>query len=194
MNRLERALSMLLAVAIFFTCSAVNVFAQSQTEILPQYIEVSEFVSTQSSSVVSKSISRYNVISNQNPKHIISVARGQTIEMELTTDLEFSYTASAEAAIDVAVKASFGLSTTGKIKFQFRGKVTYQGSSAPYNVRDYYAAVSYDEYKIVLRNYNKYNVYRVENGKKTFVRTEYSYTTETKYINIPKKATYSHDA
>ena len=90
MNRLKRALSMLLAVAIFFTCSAVNVFAQSQTEILPQYIEVSEFVSTQSSSVVSKSISRYNVISNQNPKHIISVARGQTIEMELTTDLEFS--------------------------------------------------------------------------------------------------------
>ncbi len=55
MKKLKKALSMLLAVAIFFTCSAVNVFAQSKTEILPQSIEVSEFVSTQSSSVVSKS-------------------------------------------------------------------------------------------------------------------------------------------
>ncbi|MBM6921849.1 hypothetical protein H6A12_11890 [Phocea massiliensis] len=193
MKRSTRIIALVLMFISMFSFSGISVYAEETVEPQPRYTEVSEFVKTVKSTVVSKSIQQYDIIKNQNPKHFLSVARGQTITRQVSFDIEYQLTCSAEAAVDAAIKASFGLGSGLNLKLNFVRTDTFVGPNAPYSSRNYYGAISYDQYKIVLRNTNRYNVYRLVNGQKQFVRTEERTDNYTQFANIPKQSYYSVD-
>jgi len=195
MKKLYKITSIIMAATIIFSVFSTTAFAaEAEADaISPYYNEISEFVKTESSTVSSRTISKKDIITRQNPRHIISVARGQTLTTSIDISITFNYSCSAQAAIDTAIKGAFNMKAGASVTFDFTGTNTFAGPSAPYSTRDYYAAVAYDQYKIVLNNKNKYNVYRLDGGKKTLVRTEYATTTETVYVNIPHKQMYSVD-
>ncbi len=118
---------------------------------------------------------------------------GISVYAEETVEPQRRYTEVAEAAIDAAIKASFGLGSGLNLKLNFVRTDTFVGPNAPYSSRNYYGAISYDQYKIVLRNTNRYNVYRLVNGQKQFVRTEERTDNYTQFANIPKQSYYSVD-
>lgn len=189
----KKYFAVFLVTAILFTFFTSNAMAAEKEEVLPMYNEVTEYVSTQSSTVVSTTIIQSAYISRQNPKLVASVARGSYEDVERTFTFTFAYSAHAQAAIDAAIKANFDLSTTANVTIVSSVKKRFYGPEAPYSSRDFYVAVAYDRYAITLRNYNKYNVYRLDGGVMTFVRTEYAYANETVYVNVPRKQEYSVD-
>lgn len=194
MNKKFKIGTVILTILILFSAFGTTIVSAEENVITPYYTEIREFVKTESSKVTSVTISKKDIITRQYPKHIISVAKGQTITTSINTSITFNYSCSAQAAIDAAIKGAFNLSTGASITLNFTGSNTFTGPSSPYSTRDYYAAVAYDQYKITLSNRNQYHVYRIDGGKKTLVRTEYATVTETVYANIPHKQMYSIDS
>jgi hypothetical protein len=141
----------------------------------------------------SGTITTYNAGPISNQKFLLSVALGQTKTLSHSVGISGTVTYSATISGDLAKVINLGLtsSASGTISYTYNTTTSYSGPSAPYNTRDYYGAIQFDEYSTKVRKYNHYDTY---NGSiKTGSVRYYAGLVTTSRVKKPKAITYSKD-
>ncbi len=134
----------------------------------------------------------YNSLPTYNQKHIISIAKGQTVSTTRTvsTSGSVSFESSPSTEIKGLINSSFGIS--GSVTYEVTNGTTFSFPSewTAYNSADFYLGVSADKHKFTL---DKVDVYQVSVGNYGFTlehRTD-SNGSKTQYAHKPKKVVYS---
>lgn len=139
------------------------------------------------------SISAYEVGPRTNDRFLLSVATGQTSNLQ--HEVQISGTVTFEASVSGTLKSVINLglvgTASGTVGYTYTTSQGYTGPSLPYTNRDYYGAIQYDRYSAFVNKRDHYDIY---NGTIKTGTTSYSGgTVTTNGVKKPKKITYSKD-
>lgn len=175
------------------TAEYVDPNISSEVPAEPEYGQIYEVYSHSTYYFYSKTITGYSVGPLNNQTFLLSVARGstKTLSHSITVSGTVSYSATLNAGLSKVINLGLTGNASGTVSYTYNTTTEYKGPSAPYNSRDYYSGVNFDNYSTEVKKYNVYNTY---NGSiKTGTVTYYAGIVTTKNVKKPKVITYSKD-
>ena len=139
-----------------------------------------------------KTISDHDVGPRLDDKFLVSVARGETknLEQNITVHGSISYTNSVDAEIKKLINVGLELTTSGGFSYTWTKGSTYSVPiDAEYNSYSFYGAVNFDTCSCYLE---RYDVYKLYNGS-AYIKdiTYYKGYEIVNEVNVPKKVSYS---